>query len=121
MELTRDESFKYRFKKDGCKHVLIINDVTKEDGGHYRVKTNGGQSLAELLVQGKFLTFIIYQASKCADFFIGVHLSFNFQTYNGVCILYGKKTKRLQKSAFAFHLTVLLSTSHIIKLYKIYI
>lgn len=55
MELTRDESFKYRFKKDGCKHVLIINDVTKEDCGHYRVKTNGGQSFAELMVQGKYL------------------------------------------------------------------
>lgn len=53
MELTRDESFKYRFKKDGCKHTLIINDVTKEDCGHYRVKTNGGQSVAELMVQGE--------------------------------------------------------------------
>jgi len=59
VELTRDESFKYRFKKDGCKHVLIINDVTKEDCGHYRVKTNGGQSLAELMVQGKYLTLDI--------------------------------------------------------------
>lgn len=55
VELTRDESFKYRFKKDGCKHILIINDVTKEDCGHYRVKTNGGQSLAELIVQGECL------------------------------------------------------------------
>ncbi|XP_051998052.1 myosin-binding protein C, cardiac-type [Xyrauchen texanus] len=59
VELTRDESFKYRFKKDGCKHVLIINDVTKEDCGHYQVKTNGGQSLAELMVQEKELE--IYQ------------------------------------------------------------
>ncbi|XP_051756921.1 myosin-binding protein C, cardiac-type [Ctenopharyngodon idella] len=59
VELTRDESFKYRFKKDGCKHVLIINDVTKEDCGHYRVKTNGGQSLAELMVQEKELE--VYQ------------------------------------------------------------
>lgn len=53
MELTRDESFKYRFKKDGCKHILIINDATKEDCGHYKVKTNGGESVAELLVQGE--------------------------------------------------------------------
>ncbi|XP_046696059.1 myosin-binding protein C, cardiac-type isoform X1 [Silurus meridionalis] len=60
VELTRDESFKYRFKKDGCKHTLIINDVTKEDCGHYRVKTNGGQSLAELLVQEKQLE--VYQS-----------------------------------------------------------
>ncbi|XP_047660992.1 myosin-binding protein C, cardiac-type isoform X2 [Tachysurus fulvidraco] len=59
VELTRDESFKYRFKKDGCKHSLIINDVTKEDCGHYRVKTNGGQSLAELMVQEKQLE--VYQ------------------------------------------------------------
>ncbi|MCI4393061.1 hypothetical protein PGIGA_G00153070 [Pangasianodon gigas] len=60
VELTRDESFKYRFKKDGCKHTLIINDVTKEDCGHYRVKTNGGQSLAELMVQEKQLE--VYQS-----------------------------------------------------------
>lgn len=53
VELTRDESFKYRFKKDGCKHVLIINEATKEDCGHYKVKTNGGESVAELLVQGE--------------------------------------------------------------------
>ncbi|XP_072527470.1 myosin-binding protein C, cardiac-type [Salminus brasiliensis] len=59
VELTRDESFKYRFKKDGCKHVLIINEATKEDCGHYRVKTNGGQSMAELMVQEKELE--VYQ------------------------------------------------------------
>ncbi len=53
VELTRDESFKYRFKKDGCKHVLIINEATKEDCGHYKVKTNGGESMAELMVQGE--------------------------------------------------------------------
>lgn len=63
MELTRDESFKYRFKKDGCKHVLIINDVTKEDCGHYTVKTNGGQSLAELMVQGKYLNLESFKSS----------------------------------------------------------
>lgn len=55
VELTRDESFKYRFKKDGCKHILIINEATKEDCGHYKVKTNGGESMAELLVQGESL------------------------------------------------------------------
>ncbi|XP_062845670.1 myosin-binding protein C, cardiac-type [Trichomycterus rosablanca] len=60
VELTRDESFKYRFKKDGSKHVLIINDVTKEDCGHYQVKTNGGQSMAELMVQEKDLE--VYQS-----------------------------------------------------------
>ncbi|XP_042350756.1 myosin-binding protein C, cardiac-type isoform X2 [Plectropomus leopardus] len=60
VELTRDESFKYRFKKDGCKHVLIINEATKEDCGHYKVKTNGGESMAELMVQEKDLE--IYQS-----------------------------------------------------------
>ncbi|XP_054473331.1 myosin-binding protein C, cardiac-type [Anoplopoma fimbria] len=60
VELTRDECFKYRFKKDGCKHFLIINEATKEDCGHYKVKTNGGESMAELLVQEKDLE--VYQS-----------------------------------------------------------
>lgn len=60
VELTRDESFKYRFKKDGCKHVLIINEASKEDCGLYKVKTNGGESVAELIVQEKELE--IYQS-----------------------------------------------------------
>ncbi|XP_017260014.1 myosin-binding protein C, cardiac-type isoform X2 [Kryptolebias marmoratus] len=60
VELTRDESLKYRFKKDGCKHYLIINEATKEDCGHYKVKTNGGESMAELLVQEKELE--VYQS-----------------------------------------------------------
>ncbi|XP_071062867.1 myosin-binding protein C, cardiac-type [Pseudochaenichthys georgianus] len=60
VELTRDESFKYRFKKDGCKHILIINEATKEDCGHYKVKTNGGESMAEILVQEKDLE--VYQS-----------------------------------------------------------
>uniref|UniRef100_A0A7N8YD26 Myosin-binding protein C, fast-type n=1 Tax=Mastacembelus armatus TaxID=205130 RepID=A0A7N8YD26_9TELE len=60
VELTRDESFKYRFKKDGCKHVLIINEATKDDCGHYKVKTNGGESMAEVLVQEKELE--VYQS-----------------------------------------------------------
>uniref|UniRef100_A0AAZ3SEJ5 Myosin binding protein C3 n=1 Tax=Oncorhynchus tshawytscha TaxID=74940 RepID=A0AAZ3SEJ5_ONCTS len=55
----RDESFKYRFKKDGRKHVLIINEATKEDCGHYTVKTNGGESMAELMVSEKELE--VYQ------------------------------------------------------------
>nr|XP_033784485.1 myosin-binding protein C, cardiac-type isoform X2 [Geotrypetes seraphini] len=55
VELTREETFKYRFKKDGKKHYLIINDTTKEDCGHYTAKTNGGESVAELLVQEKKL------------------------------------------------------------------
>ncbi|XP_075137934.1 myosin-binding protein C, cardiac-type [Leptodactylus fuscus] len=54
-ELTREETFKYRFKKDGKKHFLIINETTLEDSGHYTVKTNGGESVAELMVQEKKL------------------------------------------------------------------
>ncbi|XP_028812832.1 myosin-binding protein C, cardiac-type isoform X2 [Denticeps clupeoides] len=60
VELTRDESFKYRFKKDGKKHYLIINEASKEDCGHYCVKTNGGESMAELMVQEKELE--VYQS-----------------------------------------------------------
>lgn len=52
VELTREEAFKYRFKKDGKKHYLIINESTKEDSGHYKVQTNGGESVADLIVQG---------------------------------------------------------------------
>ncbi|KAJ6667200.1 hypothetical protein lerEdw1_017178 [Lerista edwardsae] len=60
VELTREEAFKYRFKKDGKKHYLIINEPTKEDSGHYRVQTNGGESVADLIVQEKKLE--VYQS-----------------------------------------------------------
>lgn len=53
VELTREETFKYRFKKDGRKHHLIINEATLEDAGHYALRTSGGQALAELIVQGE--------------------------------------------------------------------
>lgn len=53
VELTREAAgSKYRFKKDGKKHILIINDATKEDVGTYQVFTNGGESKAELEVEG---------------------------------------------------------------------
>ncbi|XP_068097301.1 myosin-binding protein C, fast-type-like isoform X3 [Hyperolius riggenbachi] len=54
-ELTREETFKYRFKKAGKKHVLIINEATKDDIGRYSVITNGGQCEAELAVEDKKL------------------------------------------------------------------
>uniref|UniRef100_A0ABM5F9V1 Myosin-binding protein C, cardiac-type n=1 Tax=Pogona vitticeps TaxID=103695 RepID=A0ABM5F9V1_9SAUR len=60
VELTREEAFKYRFKMDGKKHYLIINESTMEDNGHYKVKTNGGESVAELIVQEKKLE--VYQS-----------------------------------------------------------
>ncbi|XP_075771088.1 myosin-binding protein C, fast-type isoform X2 [Pelodiscus sinensis] len=58
VELTREAAFKYRFKKDGKKHFLIINEATKEDTGQYKVMTNGGQSEGELVVEDKQLEVI---------------------------------------------------------------
>ncbi|XP_034046072.1 myosin binding protein Ca isoform X2 [Thalassophryne amazonica] len=56
VELTRELSdSKYRFKKDGKRHILIINEATKEDIGTYCVFTNGGESKAELEVEDKEL------------------------------------------------------------------
>ncbi|XP_042532526.1 myosin-binding protein C, cardiac-type [Dipodomys spectabilis] len=67
VELTREETFKYRFKKDGRKHHLIINEATLEDAGHYALRTSGGQALAELIVQEKKLE--VYQS--IADLAVG--------------------------------------------------
>uniref|UniRef100_A0A8W4FF03 Myosin-binding protein C, cardiac-type n=1 Tax=Sus scrofa TaxID=9823 RepID=A0A8W4FF03_PIG len=67
VELTREETFKYRFKKDGQKHHLIINEATLEDAGHYALHTSGGQALAELIVQEKKLE--VYQS--IADLTVG--------------------------------------------------
>ncbi|XP_054394909.1 myosin-binding protein C, fast-type isoform X4 [Pongo abelii] len=57
VELTREDSFKarYRFKKDGKRHILIFSDVVLEDRGRYQVITNGGQCEAELIVEEKQL------------------------------------------------------------------
>uniref|UniRef100_A0A8C5Z2L6 Myosin-binding protein C, fast-type n=1 Tax=Marmota marmota marmota TaxID=9994 RepID=A0A8C5Z2L6_MARMA len=57
VELTREDSFKarYRFKKDGKRHILIYSDVSLEDGGRYQVMTNGGQCEADLIVEEKQL------------------------------------------------------------------
>ncbi|XP_071763687.2 myosin binding protein Ca [Centroberyx gerrardi] len=56
VELTRDTAgSKYRFKKDGKRHILIINEATKEDIGMYYAFTNGGESKAELEVEDKEL------------------------------------------------------------------
>ncbi|XP_066497735.1 myosin binding protein Ca [Hoplias malabaricus] len=53
VELSRDG--KYRFKKDGTKHWLIINEASKEDIGTYYVYTSGGESKGELEVEDKQL------------------------------------------------------------------
>uniref|UniRef100_A0A7N4PE84 Myosin binding protein C2 n=1 Tax=Sarcophilus harrisii TaxID=9305 RepID=A0A7N4PE84_SARHA len=50
-----DRSARYRFKKDGKKHLLIFTEVTQEDRGRYKVMTNGGQCEAELIVEEKQL------------------------------------------------------------------
>ncbi|XP_024127554.1 myosin binding protein Ca isoform X3 [Oryzias melastigma] len=55
-ELNRDTAgSKYRFKKDGKKHILIINEATREDIGTYYAFTSGGESKAELEVEEKEL------------------------------------------------------------------
>ncbi|MFT7814839.1 myosin-binding protein C, fast-type-like isoform X2 [Arapaima gigas] len=54
-ELSRNDTQKYRFKKDGKKHWLIINEATLEDIGMYHVFTNGGHSKGELEVEEKQL------------------------------------------------------------------
>uniref|UniRef100_UPI0037E94D96 myosin binding protein Ca n=1 Tax=Semicossyphus pulcher TaxID=241346 RepID=UPI0037E94D96 len=56
VELTRETAgSKYRFKKDGKRHILIINEATLEDIGMYHALTNGGESKAELEVEDKEL------------------------------------------------------------------
>lgn len=53
VELNRETAgSKYRFKKDGKRHILIINEATTEDIGMYYAFTNGGESKAELEVEG---------------------------------------------------------------------
>ncbi|XP_028979560.2 myosin binding protein Ca isoform X4 [Esox lucius] len=53
VELTKDG--RYRMKKDGKKHTLIINEAEIEDIGMYYVCTNGGESKGELEVEAKEL------------------------------------------------------------------
>lgn len=60
VELNRETAgSKYRFKKDGKRHILIINEATKEDVGMYYAFTNGGESKAELEVEGTFSSIIL--------------------------------------------------------------
>uniref|UniRef100_A0A3B1JYC2 Myosin binding protein Cb n=1 Tax=Astyanax mexicanus TaxID=7994 RepID=A0A3B1JYC2_ASTMX len=58
-ELSRDDkSGKYRFKKDGKRHTLILQEAAVEDMGMYYVYTNGGQSKGELIVEEKELEIL---------------------------------------------------------------
>lgn len=53
VELQKDkDSSKYRFKKDGKKHTLIIQEATLSDIGMYHAWTNGGHTKGELEVEG---------------------------------------------------------------------
>lgn len=55
-QLSReDKDSKYRFKKDGKRHCLIIQEATLEDNGMFFVYTNGGHSKGELIVEEKEL------------------------------------------------------------------
>ncbi|XP_056262879.1 myosin binding protein Ca, partial [Pseudoliparis swirei] len=59
VELNKETAgSKYRFKKDGKRHILIINEATKEDVGVYQALTNGGESKAELEVEEKELEIL---------------------------------------------------------------
>ncbi|KAJ7984554.1 hypothetical protein DPEC_G00356000 [Dallia pectoralis] len=53
-DLCRDSS-KHRFKKDGLKHMLIIQEASLEDIGMYWCFTNGGRTKGELEVEEKEL------------------------------------------------------------------
>uniref|UniRef100_A0A8C3FYU7 Myosin binding protein Cb n=1 Tax=Cyclopterus lumpus TaxID=8103 RepID=A0A8C3FYU7_CYCLU len=56
IELVKDkDSTKYRFKKDGRKHTLIIQEATLDDIGMYHAWTNGGHTKGELEVEEKQL------------------------------------------------------------------
>ncbi|XP_054454436.1 myosin-binding protein C, fast-type-like [Anoplopoma fimbria] len=54
IELQKD-STKYRIKKDGRKHILIIQEATLNDIGMYHAWTNGGHTKGELEVEEKQL------------------------------------------------------------------
>ncbi|XP_010791227.1 myosin binding protein Cb isoform X2 [Notothenia coriiceps] len=56
IELVKDkDSTKFRFKKDGIKHTLIILEATLDDIGMYHAWTNGGHTKGELEVEEKQL------------------------------------------------------------------
>ncbi|XP_033840561.1 myosin binding protein Cb isoform X2 [Periophthalmus magnuspinnatus] len=55
VELHKDKNSKYRFKKDGKKHTLIIPEATLDDIGMYHAWTNGGHTKGELEVEEKQL------------------------------------------------------------------
>lgn len=60
IELHKDaKDSKFRFKKDGRKHTLIIQEATLDDIGMYHAWTNGGHTKGELEVEGAAATFSV--------------------------------------------------------------
>uniref|UniRef100_A0AAR2LX01 Myosin-binding protein C, fast-type n=1 Tax=Pygocentrus nattereri TaxID=42514 RepID=A0AAR2LX01_PYGNA len=58
-ELSReDKTGRYRFRKDGKRHSLIIQEAMLEDTGMFYVYTNGGHSKGELIVEEKELEIL---------------------------------------------------------------
>ncbi|CAL1599331.1 unnamed protein product [Knipowitschia caucasica] len=55
VELHKEKDSKFRFKKDGKKHMLIIPEATLDDIGMYHAWTNGGHTKGELEVEEKQL------------------------------------------------------------------
>ncbi|XP_074519910.1 myosin-binding protein C, fast-type-like [Halichoeres trimaculatus] len=55
IELHKDKDSRFRFKKDGKKHMLIIPEATLDDIGMYHAWTNGGHTKGELEVEEKQL------------------------------------------------------------------
>ncbi|XP_073345209.1 myosin binding protein Cb isoform X1 [Pagrus major] len=55
VELHKEKDSKFRIKKDGKKHTLIISEATLDDIGMYHAWTNGGHTKGELEVEEKQL------------------------------------------------------------------
>lgn len=68
IELHKDkDSSKYRFKKDGKKHTLIIQEAMLDDIGMYHAWTNGGHTKGELEVEGTFTIYSVLFFSVFSD------------------------------------------------------
>ncbi|XP_075948898.1 myosin-binding protein C, fast-type-like [Anarhichas minor] len=55
IELLKEQDSKYRIRKDGRKHCLILQEATLNDIGMYHAWTNGGHTKGELEVEEKQL------------------------------------------------------------------
>ncbi|XP_053494098.1 myosin binding protein Cb isoform X1 [Ictalurus furcatus] len=58
-ELSReDKNLHYRFKVDGMRHTLVIQEATLDDMGMYHAYTTGGHTKGELIVEEKELEIL---------------------------------------------------------------